>query len=115
MEALIFIVLVLALTLPLRLLAIRLIDHADSPEYFRRHGVIVKRFEALDDIGEVVGQYHGRPIYGSLGFKGMHYEFAGVVPPDYRQRVKHCQLYLEPGLLYLSASGRRDAGAARVT
>ncbi len=32
MEALIFIVLVLALTPLLRLLAIRLIDHADSPE-----------------------------------------------------------------------------------
>jgi hypothetical protein len=66
--------------------------------------VIVKRLEALDDIGEVLGLYRGRPINGSLDFKGMHSEFAGVVPPKYKQRIKRCQLYLESELLYFNAA-----------
>lgn len=113
MDALIAIILALALTLPLRTLVLRVIDHADSPEYYRRHGVIVRCVEALDHTGEALGQYRGVPIYRSVGFKGMRYEFEGVVPPAYKQHVRRWQLFLEPGLLYLDAPPRAGLGHTR--
>ena len=63
------------------------------------------RQEALDAIGDVIGRYRDAPIYGSLAFKGMRYEFAGVVPPTYPRRIDENELYLEPGLLYLATPG----------
>lgn len=103
MDAVYCILLVLALALPMRWAVLRQLDHAESPEFFRRHGVIIKRLEALDAIGEVVGRYLDAPIYHSLGFKGMKYEFAGVVPAGYKRRIDENELYLEPGLLYLTS------------
>ena len=47
---------------------------------------------------DVIGRYRDAPIYGSLAFKGMRYEFAGVVPPTYPRRIDENELYLEPGL-----------------
>jgi hypothetical protein len=35
----------------------------------------------------------------------MVYEFAGVVPPRYQRRIDANELYIEPGLLYVT--GRR--------
>lgn len=81
------------------------LERWESPEYFRRHGVIIRHVEALDRTGEVVGRYLDAPIYASLGFQGMVYEFAGVVPERYQQRIDENELYLEPGLLYVTAAG----------
>ena len=67
--------------------------------------MIIKRLEALDAVGEVVGRYLDAPISRSLAFKGMKYEFAGVVPPAYQRRIDENELYLEPGLLYLTVPG----------
>jgi len=105
MDAFYAILLVLALAIPLRWAVLKQLDQAESPEYFRRHGVIIKRQEALDAIGDVIGRYRDAPIYGSLAFKGMRYEFAGVVPPAYPRRIDENELYLEPGLLYLATPG----------
>ena len=113
MDAVYCILLVLALALPLRWAVLRQVEHADSPEFFRRHGVIIKRVEALDAVGEVVGRYLDAPIYGSLGFKGMKYEFACVVPPTYKRRIDRNELYLEPGLLYLTSPGATAADPTR--
>jgi hypothetical protein len=79
--------------------------HYESPEYFRRYGVIVKRPEALDAAAEVVGWYCDAPIHRSVTFKGMVYEFAGVVPPRYQRRIDANELYIEPGLLYVTRPG----------
>jgi hypothetical protein len=38
-------------------------------------------------------------------FKGMVYEFAGVVPPQYQKRIDQNELYIEPGLLYVTRAG----------
>jgi hypothetical protein len=35
-------------------------------------------------------------------FKGMVYEFAGVVPARYQKRIDKNELYIEPGLLYVT-------------
>jgi hypothetical protein len=73
----------------------------ESPEYFKRFGVIILRPEGLDGHGELIGRYGGAPIYRSVSFKGMDYEFAGVVPPRYARRIDENELLLEPGLLYV--------------
>ena len=110
MAALSCIVIVLAAALPLHWGVMIQLEHRESPEYFRRYGVIIKRLEALDMTGEVIGSYVGAPIYGSVGFKGMVYEFAGVVPAQYQGRINENQLFLEPGLLYVTGAG---AGGSR--
>lgn len=75
----------------------------ESPEYFRRFGVIVLRPEGLDGHGEQIGRYGEAPIYRSVRFKDMDYEFAGVVPPRYVRQIDENELYIEPGLLYVHA------------
>jgi len=96
-----FVLLVTALVLPLHWAVTTQLDWWQSPEYFRRFGVIIRRLEAPDCHAEVIGRYSGVPIYRSVSFKGMEYEFAGVVPPRYCSRIDENELYLEPGLLYL--------------
>lgn len=73
----------------------------ESPESFGRFGAIILRPEGLDGHTEEIGRYGGAPIYRSVSFKGMQYEFAGIVPPHYCQRIDQDELCLEPGLLYL--------------
>lgn len=111
MDALYCIALVLALFLPLHWVVLRELKHRERPEYFRRHGVIIKRLEALDMRGDVIGRYLDAPIHGSLGFKGMVYEFVGVVPVHYRRRIEANELYLEPGLLYVTSASAAHAGS----
>jgi hypothetical protein len=105
MDALYCIVTVTAAVLPLYWGVMTQLQRWESPEYFRRHGVIIKHLDALETTGKVVGRYRDAPIYGSLAFKGMRYEFAGVVPPTYPRRIDENELYLEPGLLYLATPG----------
>ena len=71
-----------------------------SPRYLRKHGVVIRREEILEHVGETVGQYRGREIPAAVVFMGMHYRFAGVVHPAYQ--VKSRELVLAPGLLYVT-------------
>jgi len=112
MDALYCIAITLALALSLRWAVMRQLDRWESAEYFRRYGVIIKHPRALDVIGDVVGSYLGAPIYGSVGFKGMVHEFAGVVPANYQRRIDANELYLDSGLLYVM-SGELPAPAHR--
>jgi hypothetical protein len=105
MNALYCIVTVLAAGLPLYWGVMSQLERSESPEYFRRHGVIIKHLDALEMTGEVVGRYLDASIYGTLGFKGMVYEFVGVVPVHYQRRIDENELYLEPGLLYSTSPG----------
>jgi len=79
-------------------------EREQSPEYLRKNGVIVKLIEALDATSEVIGSYRGTPIFGRVDFKGMAYEFAGVLPTTRMARIRENQLYLPPGLLYVTTS-----------
>jgi hypothetical protein len=102
MAVLTCVVILLALLLPLHWAVIRELGFWESPEYFRRFGVIVRRAEALDEMAEVIGSYRGAVIYRTVTFKGMAYEFSGVVPTGYEKRVDENELYIEPGLLYVT-------------
>jgi hypothetical protein len=95
----------LAIMLPLHWAVMHELERSQSPEYFRRHGVVIKRHEALDAAAEVIGTYGGAAIHRSVTFKGMVYEFAGVVPPRYQQRIDENELYIDPGLLYVTRPG----------
>jgi hypothetical protein len=96
------VLIMLAIALPLLWAVLHELERYESPEYFRRYGVIVKHEKALDDATEVIGRYCGAAIYRSVTFKGMVYEFAGVVPPRYQKRIDENELYIEPGLLYVT-------------
>lgn len=95
----------LCVLLPLHLLIMRELHRLKSPEYIRQHGVIVHRFDALDDVSEVIGSYRGAEIHRTVTFKGMRYEFSGVVPSGHDGAVHRNELYLDPGLLYVSCDG----------
>lgn len=71
----------------------------------RRHGVVVHRFDALDDASEVIGNYGGVEIHRTVTFKGVQYEFFGVAPSRDGGGLRRDQLYLDPGLLYISRDG----------
>ncbi len=100
MELFYFVVLLACVTLPLHWAVRAQFARWRSPEYFRRHGVVILRAEALDRCDEVIGHYSGVPIYGAVEFRGMEYAYAGVVSPGYRARIDENELYLDPGLLY---------------
>ena len=55
---------------------------------------------------EVIGSYLGAEIRATVTFKGMRYEFAGVVSPAHQAEINANELYLDPGLLYVTR-GRR--------
>jgi hypothetical protein len=96
-----FVVIFASLMLPLHWLMMAQFAWWNSPEYFRRYGVIIRRMEALDACTEVIGHYRGAPVYRSVAFKRMEYEFARVVSPRYQARIDENELYLDPGLLYV--------------
>jgi hypothetical protein len=73
-----------------------------DPRYIRRRGVAIQREEVLEDRSEVIGRYHGRDIYASVVFMGMRYRFDRVAPRVYRYRVAERELFLEPGLIYVT-------------
>jgi hypothetical protein len=71
----------------------------------RRHGVIVNRFDALDEATEVIGIYCGVEIHRTVTFQGVQYEFFGVAPSGRQGTLRQDELYLDPGLLYVSRDG----------
>lgn len=99
MESAFFAVLImLCLVLPLHAVVMWQFSRWESPEYFRRHGVVIRRREALEQVGTVIGAYCGAPVHDTVTFMGMAYRFHGIVPPAYRVRAS--ELYVDPGLLY---------------
>ena len=105
MDVLYCIVFVAALALLLHRGVMIQLERPRNPEYLRRYGVIVRRVEALEATGEVVGTCIGLPIFRSVRFKGMEYEYAGIVPTRHQNRVGENELYLEPGFLYTTGAG----------
>jgi hypothetical protein len=111
MEIFYCVLILLALVLPLHWAVMLQLAAWESPGYFRRFGVIVRRPEAIEGAGEPIGTYDGAPIRRWVRFKGMRYEFSGIVAPRYQRRIAANELYLEPGLLYLA--GTEDEAALR--
>jgi hypothetical protein len=91
--------------LPLHLLMMYEFHRWKSAENLRRHGVVIRRFDALDDASEVIGSYCGARIHRTVTFQGMRYEFSGVVPRGNQDAIHRGELYLDPGLLYVNCDG----------
>ena len=92
----------LCLALPVRWIVLRELERLDDAAYLREHGVIIVSERALQAHSAPVGEYRGRPIWGSVRFKGMHYRFDRVIEPRRRERIGPRELFLDPGLVYLT-------------
>ena len=73
-----------------------------DPRYLRQHGVVVVSERALQAHSEPIGEYMGHPIWGSVRFMGMEYRFDHVQDARARERLAPGELYLEPGLVYIT-------------
>jgi hypothetical protein len=78
-------------------------ERLQAPDYVRRCGAAIGR-EALqiDPNTEVIGYYDGNEIRASVAYLGIRYRFECVVPPSYRRQLSAGELYVEPGLLYVT-------------
>lgn len=74
----------------------------NDPSNLLSHGVVVRRFEALDGVAEIIGRYRDSDIYRSVTFKGMRYDFERVVPMPTVFQVGPKELFIEPGILYVA-------------
>lgn len=88
--------------LPLHMLMTHEFHRWQREQTVRRYGVVVHRFEALDDASEVIGSYCGAEIHRTVTFDGTRYEYFGVAPSGERRALRRDELYLDPGLLYVS-------------
>lgn len=73
-----------------------------DPRVIRAQGVVIVREEALESHAEVIGNYSGHEIWASVTFRGMVYRFDRVTGPRYRTHVHARELYLDPGLVYVT-------------
>ena len=91
---------VLILGLPLVWLVWRELAKYGEPAYLREQGVVIVSEQALEDHSPPIGEYLGRPIWGSVKFMGMEYRFHHVHDRRQRERLAPRELFLEPGLVY---------------
>ena len=91
-------ILFLILALPLHFLVLRHFDQLRDPAYLRRQGIVVRVDSVLDAQSPPIGEYQGRPIWGTVTFQGMDYRFDRV---QQRKALGAGELFLEPGLVYV--------------
>ena len=92
----------LFLALPLHWVVLRELAKESDPQYLREHGVIIVADTALEAHSEAIGEYRGRPIWGSVRFMGMDYRFDRLIEPRQRETLRARELFLEPGLVYIT-------------
>ena len=94
--------LVLLLALPWLWLVQRELAKLSDPAYLRKHGVVIVTERALESHGAPIGEYLGHPIWDSVQFMGMDYRFDHVQDRRARERLAPGELFIEPGLVYLT-------------
>lgn len=87
---------------PVLLLLRRHLTLLEDPSNLLRHGVILRRCEALDGVAEIIGRYRDSNIYRYVTFKGMRYDFERVVPAPRLFQVGPMELFVEPGIVYVA-------------
>ena len=80
----------------------RELNKLDDPGYLRRNGVVIVAPAALEAHSAPIGRYRDSEIWGSVTFKGMLYRFDHVARAQERERLNARELYLEPGLVYVT-------------
>ncbi|MBI2313072.1 MAG: hypothetical protein HYU77_11285 [Betaproteobacteria bacterium] len=73
-----------------------------DPLYLKEVGVIIKKLDCLDAVADVIGRYGGVEIYRYVIFKGMRYSYDRIVPASYRNFIGAKELFLEPGVVYVT-------------
>lgn len=92
----------LALALPVLWLMQLELDRLTNPDYLRRHGIVIVAESALERRSDPVGRYMGSIVWGTVVFRGMVYRFDHVIRRERREEIGPGQLYLEPGLVYVT-------------
>jgi len=90
------------LALPLHWLLMRELAKDADPQYLRRQGVVIVSEKALQAHSVPIGEYLGHPIWASVQFMGMEYRFDRVVERRAQQRIGPRELFLDPGLVYIT-------------
>jgi hypothetical protein len=88
--------------LPILLLLRKHLALLEDPANFLRHGVVLRRPDALDGVAEIIGRYRDSNIYRYVTFKGMRYDFERVVPTPRLFQVGPKELFVEPGIVYVA-------------
>src|SRR6187402_1159469 len=94
--------LAITLGLPFIWLVHRHIRLMEDPAYLRRHGIVIVADRILEGRSAPIGHYMGRPIWESVTFMGMRYRFDRVIDAGKREGLQARELYLEPGLVYVT-------------
>lgn len=69
----------------------------------RESGAAVRQDQlGLEHSDRIIGYYDGCEIHACVEYMGLLYRFDRVVLPSYRHRVGARELFVEPGLLYLT-------------
>jgi hypothetical protein len=89
--------------LPFHWMVLRHFRRLADPQYLRRHGVVVQAQHVLQAHSAPIGEYMGRPIWASVTFMGMEYRFDRTVERRRRDSIGPRELFLEPGLVYVTA------------
>jgi len=110
LEAVLLIVLV---GLPFHLLVQRQFARLRDPRYLREHGVVIRREEILERPSVPIGAFGGHTIYESVTFMDIVYRFDRIAEPSYRERVRPREIFLEPGLIYVTDRSDPPAAPAR--
>jgi hypothetical protein len=92
----------LILFLPFNWLVMRHFDRLADSAYLRRHGIVVQSESALEARAGAIGHYMGQPIWATVTFMGLVYRFDHVTDRRTRERIGPGELYLEPGLVYIT-------------
>ena len=91
------------LALPIYLVVRWELERLDHPAYLRQHGVVIVSESALQGHSVSIGEYRGHPVWASVRFKGMEYRFDRVIERRKRENIGPRELFLEPGLVYITA------------
>ena len=93
---------VISLASPIYLIVRWELERLEQPAYLREHGVVIVSEKVLQHRSAPIGEYRGQPIWASVRFKGMNYRFARIIDRSKRELVGPRELFLEPGLVYIT-------------
>jgi hypothetical protein len=94
--------LVALLVAPFHLALQRYVARLADASHVRKEGVVIVCLRALDGHAPSIGSYMGHEIWRTVTFLGMVYRFERVAPASYATRIAPRELYLEPGLIYVT-------------
>lgn len=93
--------LVILLALPLHWVVMRQLGREEDPAWLRERGIVIVSERACEG-EQPIGRYRGGTLWARVKFKGMVYRFDRVIDPARREAIGPRELYIEPGLVYVT-------------